>query len=139
MSSINKVILIGRLGQDPYMNYTANGTAVCNFSLATSETWKDSNGEKQSRTEWHRCNAWRKLAEICGEYLEKGSLVYIEGTIVTNEWTDDSGNDRETKEIRVYTLKMLGSKQKDTQGAWTGGGKDTGKAASATVNDGIPF
>ena len=95
MASINKVILIGRLGRDPEIRYTPNGDAVANFSIATSENWKDKNtGEKKEKTEWHRLVAFRRLAEIIGEYLTKGSQIYIEGKLQTREWDDKEGNKR---------------------------------------------
>ena len=100
MAGINKVILIGNLGNDPEVRYTPSGDAVANFSIATSEEWKDKNsGEKKERTEWHRIVAWRRLGEICGEYLSKGSKVYIEGRLQTRKWEDRDGNSRYTTEI----------------------------------------
>ena len=97
MASINKVILIGRLGRDPEIRYTPNGDAVANFSIATSENWKDKNtGEKKEKTEWHRLVAFRRRAEIIGEYLTKGSLIYIEGKLQTREWDDKEGVKRYT-------------------------------------------
>ena len=104
---VNKVILIGNVGQDPEVRYTNNETPVCNFSLATTETWTKG-GEKQKHTEWHKIVAWRRLAEICGEYLTKGKQVYIEGRIRTNEWEDDSGNTRKTTEIEALNMQMFG-------------------------------
>ena len=106
----NLVILIGNLGQNPDIRYTQNGTAVATFSLATSERWKDKSGEQQEQTEWHRIVAWKKLAEICGEYLHQGSKVYIEGKLQTRKWQDKDGNDRYTTEIIVRELKMLDPK-----------------------------
>ncbi|MDL1976016.1 MAG: single-stranded DNA-binding protein [Deltaproteobacteria bacterium] len=99
MIALNKVMLMGYLGADPDTRYTRTGTAVTNFSLATTENWKDKQGEKQSRTEWHRIVVWGKLAELCQEYLTKGSPVYVEGRIQTNEWQDKEGNDKQIKEI----------------------------------------
>ncbi len=111
MSGVNKALLIGRLGQDPEVKFTQSGTAVCNFSLATSETWKDKDsGEKQESTEWHKIVAWRRLAEICGEYLRKGSQVYIEGKLQTRSWEDQDGNKRWTTKIVANSMQMLGSK-----------------------------
>jgi len=108
---INKAILVGRLGQDPEIRYTASGVAVANFSVATTDRWKDKNsGEMQEHTEWHRIVAWRKLGEICGEYLAKGRQVYIEGKIQTRQWEDKDGNKRYTTEIVANEMKMLGSK-----------------------------
>ena len=109
MAGINKVILIGNLGRDPELRYTPNGVAIANFSIATSEEWKDKDtGEKQERTEWHRIVAWRRLGEICGEYLHKGSQVYIEGRLQTREWEDRDGNKRYTTEIVAQNMQMLG-------------------------------
>ena len=117
MSGINKVILIGRLGQDPEVRYTPDGTAVANFSIATSEEWKDKNsGEKRERTEWHRIVAWRKLGEICGEYLSKGRQVYIEGRIQTRSWEDKDGKKNYTTEVIVFTINFLEKWGNDRQG-----------------------
>ncbi len=108
--SVNKVILVGRLGKDPETRYMTNGEAVTNVSLATSENWKDKNGEKQEKTEWHNLVFYRRLAEIAGEYLKKGSQVYVEGKIQTRKWQDKDGKDRYTTEIIVNEMQMLGSK-----------------------------
>lgn len=106
---INKVILIGNLGQDPEVRYMPNGNAVANVTVATSESWKDKNtGENQERTEWHRVVFFRRLAEIVGEYCKKGSKVYIEGKLQTRKWQDQSGNDRYTTEIVASEMQMLG-------------------------------
>jgi single-strand DNA-binding protein len=111
MASLNKVILIGHLGKDPESRYLNDGGAVTNFSIATTETWKDKNsGEKKEATEWHRINAFGKLAEICGKYLKKGQLVYLEGKITTRKWQDKEGNDRYSTEIRAEQMTMLGGK-----------------------------
>ncbi|MFH1672650.1 MAG: single-stranded DNA-binding protein [Pseudomonadota bacterium] len=110
MASINKVILIGNLGRDPEIRYTASGTAVANFSLATTDNWTNKDGAKEARTEWHRIVAWGRLGEICGEYLSKGKSVYIEGRIQTREWEDKEGNKRQTTEIVAYQMQMLGGK-----------------------------
>ncbi len=111
MSGINKVMLIGRLGQDPEVRYTPSGVAVANFSIATSEEWKDKDsGQKQERTEWHKIVAWRRLGEICGEYLRKGSQVFIEGKLQTRTWEDSDGNKRYTTEIIAMNMQMLDSK-----------------------------
>lgn len=110
MAGVNKVILVGNLGKDPEVRYTPSGSAVANFSIATSEEWKDKNtGEKQERTEWHRIVAFGRLGEICGEYLHKGRQVYIEGRIQTREWEDRDGNKRYTTEVIAREMKMLGS------------------------------
>lgn len=114
-TGVNKVILIGRMGDDPTVKYTAQGAAVTNITLATSESWRDKQtGENKEITEWHRVVLFGKLAEIAGEYLRKGSQVYIEGQLKTRKWQDQSGNDRYTTEIQVGingTMQMLGGKQ----------------------------
>ena len=110
MASVNKVILLGNLGEDPDLKYTPGGQAVVNMSLATSRKWKDKNDEKREETEWHKIVAWGKLAEICGEYLKKGSSVYVEGRLQTRKWEDKEGIDRWTTEINIFELQMLGKK-----------------------------
>ncbi|WP_316348496.1 single-stranded DNA-binding protein [Desulfuromonas acetoxidans] len=106
--SINKVILVGNLGADPELRYTPAGAAVVNFSLATSETYKDRDGNRQTKTEWHNIVAWRQLAEICGKYLHRGKQVYIEGSLQTRKWQDRDGNDRYTTEILANKMQKLG-------------------------------
>ena len=110
MASVNKVILIGNLGRDPETRYTTGGDAVTNLRIATTETWKDKAGEKQEQTEWHRVAMFGKTAEIAGEYLKKGSQVYIEGKLQTRKWTDKEGQERYTTEIRADRMQMLGSR-----------------------------
>jgi single-strand DNA-binding protein len=112
MASLNKVTLIGNLGKDPETRFMPNGDAVCNFSIATTESWKDKiTGEKRDQVEWHNIVVYRKLAEICQEYLKKGSQVYIEGALKTSKWQDkESGKDRYKTEIVCSEMKMLGSK-----------------------------
>ena len=105
---VNKVILIGRLGADPEIRYTPSGAEVATFRMATSETWTNKSGEKEEKTEWHRIVAWRGLAKICGEFLSKGKLVYIEGRLRTRSWEDRDGNKRTTTEIEATEMKMLG-------------------------------
>lgn len=105
---VNKVILVGNLGADPEMKYTPSGTPICTFRLATSETFKDRDGNQQERTEWHRVVAWSKLAEICGQYLAKGRQVYIEGSIRTRSWDDNDGNKRFMTEIVARDVQFLG-------------------------------
>ena len=105
--SVNKVILVGRLGRDPETRYTSGGQAVCNFTLATDETFKDRAGERQKRTEWHRIVLWGKLAEISQQYLKKGMMVYVEGRLQTRQWDDRSGNKRSTTEIIANVMRML--------------------------------
>lgn len=113
--SVNKVILIGRLGKDPETRYMPNGEAVTNATLATSENWKDKSGVKQEKTEWHNLVFYRRLAEIAGEYLKKGSMIYVEGKLQTRKWQDKEGKDRYTTDIVVNEMTMLGGKS-------TGGG-----------------
>jgi single-strand DNA-binding protein len=107
---VNKAILVGRLGADPEVRYTPDGTMITNFRMATDEQWKDKNGEKVQKTEWHRIVTYRKLAEICGKYLHKGSLVYVEGRIQTRAWEDKEGVKRYTTEITASDMRMLDSK-----------------------------
>jgi single-strand DNA-binding protein len=108
MSGVNKVILVGNLGSDPQIRYTPNGTAVANFSIATTERFTNKNGEKESRTEWHRIVAWGRLAEICNEYLKKGKQVYVEGRIQSRQWEDKDGTKRTSFEIIANSMVMLG-------------------------------
>ena len=116
MASVNKVILLGSLGRDPETRYMPNGEAVTNFSMATSENWKDKAGVKQERTEWHNVVAYRKLAEIMGEYLKKGSFVYIEGKLQTRKWEKD-GVTRYTTEIIADSMQMIGGKADASTGS----------------------
>jgi len=111
MASVNKVIVVGNLGKDPETRFMPDGKAVCNFSVATTDTWKDkATGEKKEATEWHRVSSFGRLAEICGEYLKKGSQVYIEGKLRTRKWQDKEGQDRYTTEIIADAMQMLGSR-----------------------------
>ena len=110
MASVNKVILVGNLGRDPEMRYMPSGDAIANFSVATTDNWKDKNGQKQERTEWHRISMFGKLAEIAGEYLKKGSSVYIEGRLQTRKWQDKEGNERQTTEVVADRMQMLGGR-----------------------------
>jgi len=112
MASVNKAILLGNLGADPEVRYTPSGTAVANFNLATHEQWTNKDGGKEEKTEWHRIVAWARLGEICGEYLRKGSQIYIEGKLQTRAWEDRDGNKRYTTEIVAQTMQMLGSANK---------------------------
>jgi single-strand DNA-binding protein len=139
-SSVNKVILVGRLGKDPELKYTQGGTPVVRFSLATDETWKGQNGEKQQRTEWHNVVAWRKLAEICGQYLNKGKLVYIEGKVQTRNWEDKDGNKRSTTEIVADNMVMLSGKADDSRSERSAPttASDSSSEPSITDED-IPF
>jgi single-strand DNA-binding protein len=111
MASVNKVIVVGNLGKDPETRFLPDGKAVCNFTMATTDTWKDkATGEKKEATEWHRVSTFGRLAEICGEYLKKGSQVYIEGKLRTRKWQDKEGQDRYTTEIIADAMQMLGSR-----------------------------
>ena len=122
---VNKVILVGNLGKDPDMKYTANGAAIANITVATSESWNDKQtGEKQEKTEWHRVVFFRRLAEVVGEYLRKGSQVYIEGRLQTRKWQDQSGQDRYTTEIVADEMQMLGGR--GDSGGSSGGGAPSG-------------
>jgi single-strand DNA-binding protein len=123
MASVNKVIIIGNLGRDPETRYMPDGGAITNISVATTETWKDKAGEKQEKTEWHRVAFFGKLAEIAGEYLKKGSQVYVEGRLQTRKWQDKDGADKYTTEIVANAMQMLGSRQ----GMGGGGGGDRGE------------
>ncbi len=107
---VNKVILMGRLGANPELKYTPGGAAVCNFSMATEEKWKDKGGEQQTRTEWHKIVVWGKLAEICGKYLEKGSMAFIEGSVHTRQWQDKEGQTRYTTEVNAREMRMVGNR-----------------------------
>lgn len=130
MSTLNKAMLIGRLGQDPEVRYTQSNTAVATLSVATNERFKDSNGEWKERTEWHRVVAWGRLAEICQQYLQKGSQVFIEGPIQTREWEDREGQKRYTTEIKALTLTMLDSRG-NSQGSTMGGGTPSAATKAA--------
>ena len=113
---VNKVILIGNLGQDPELRYTGSGTAVCNLRIATNESYKDQDGQFVEKTEWHSVVAWSRLAEICGEYLKKGSRVYFEGSLQTRSWEDRDGNTRYTTEIKAREMMMLDGRDTDHGG-----------------------
>ena len=115
MPSVNKVILLGNLGRDPELRFMPNGDAVCNFSIATTDSWKDKAGEKQERTEWHNIVMYRKLAEIAGEYLKKGSSIYVEGRLQTRKWQTKEGQDRYTTEVIADSMQMLGSRGSASQ------------------------
>jgi single-strand DNA-binding protein len=128
--SVNKVILIGRVGRDPEVRYTSSGSPVATFSLATDESFKARNGEQQQHTEWHRIVAWSKLAEICGEYLTKGKQIYIEGSIRSRQWEDQSGNKRTSYEIIARNMQMLGSRS-DAERAASSGSRPAVPAAPA--------
>lgn len=143
-NSVNKVILVGRLGKDPEVKYTQGGTPVAKFTVATNEVWKDQNGEKQERTEWHNIVAWTKLAEICGQYLNKGSRVYIEGRIQTRSWEDKEGNKRYITEIRADSMVMLSGKPDEARpeksaAAAAAASSDGGSVEPEITDDDIPF
>ena len=142
MASVNKVIIVGNLGRDPETRYMPNGEAVTNIAVATTESWKDkSSGEKKELTEWHRITFYRKLAEIAGQYLKKGSQVYIEGRLQTRKWTDKENVERYTTEIIADTMQMLGSRQGMGGGAsmdddyGNGGGNGGGNAPAPRQNN----
>lgn len=161
---VNKVILIGNVGADPELRYTPSGTAVTNFNIATNESWSDSSGERHERTEWHRIVVWRRLAEICNQYLRKGSKVYIEGSLQTKSWEAQDGQKRYTTEVVARDMQMLDSREdfesggSMSQGAGqpnegtrdvrsgspeNGAGKDTGSGGSGPPpfggDDDLPF
>ena len=134
---INRVFLIGNLGADPEVRYTQDGTAAASFTVATTEKWKGKDGQQQEHTEWHRVTAWRRLAEICGEYLAKGSRVYIEGKLQTRKWKDQQGNDRYTAEIVAREMKILsGGKGKSEPGP---GGHGGPFPEPPDIGDDVPF
>jgi single-strand DNA-binding protein len=134
--SVNKVILVGRLGRDPETRYTGAGQAVCNFSLATDESYRDRNGERQKRTEWHKIVVWGKQAEIAQQYLKKGSLIYVEGRIQSREWNDKEGQKRTSFEIVANTFRMLGSRSDSmAAGARASSGGEADAEASAAAGE----
>ena len=149
--SVNKVILIGRLGKDPELKYTASGTPFCRFSMATDDVWNDkASGERQEKTEWHNIVVWDRLAEICNQYLTKGRLVYIEGSLQTREWDDQEGNKRKTTEVRARDMVMLsgagegsgggGGQRRAAAVADMGGGGSSSTGSTSTItDDDIPF
>ncbi len=150
MASVNKVILIGNLGKDPETRYAPSGDAICNITLATTDNWRDkATGEKREATEWHRVVFFGKLAEIAGQYLRKGSQVYVEGSLRTRKWQDKDGQDRYTTEIRADEMKMLGSRQgmggsdapARSEGGYGGGGgagRDSGAYSGGGYGGGAP-
>jgi len=149
MASVNKVILVGNLGADPETRYAPSGDAICNIRIATTDTWKDkATGEKKEATEWHRVAFFGKLAEIAGQYLKKGSQVYVEGSLRTRKWQDKDGQDRYTTEIRADEMKMLGSRQgsgevppreREVASAPAAGAKKAPAANFGDMDDDIPF
>lgn len=141
MASVNKWIGIGNLGRDVELRYTASGEAICNFSIACTDSWKDKQtGEKKEQTEWVRLSYFGKLAEICGQYLKKGSQVYVEGSLRTRKWTDKDGQERYTTEIRGDVMKMLSGKQEGGSQHEPPPAKDKPKPSFADLDpDSIPF
>lgn len=157
MASVNKVILIGNLGRDPEMRYMPSGDAIANLRIATTDKFKDKSGEQQEVTEWHSVSFFGKLAEICGQYLKKGSQVYVEGSLRTRKWQDKDGNDRYTTEIRGDRMQMLGSRGGGGGGggmadfdappdnaprgkpSGSGGGGASGGGGFGDMDDDIPF
>ena len=155
MASVNKVILVGNLGADPEIRYLPSGEAVANLRLATTDTWKDKDGNKQEATEWHRVSYFGRQAEVCGQYLKKGSQIYVEGSIRTRKWQDKEGQDRYSTEIRGDRMQMLGGRQgmgdappRDSGGGSGGGSAGGGRPAAAQqpagggfndFEDDIPF
>jgi single-strand DNA-binding protein len=153
MASVNKVILIGNLGADPEVRYMPSGDAVANLRLATTENWKDKSGEKQEKTEWHRVSFFGRQAEICGEYLKKGSAIYVEGSLQTRKWQNKEGQDQYTTEIRGDRMQMLGGRggsnsfevvdnDRGMPPAQSSAGADSSRPAGGSINDmddDIPF
>ena len=131
-SSVNKVIIVGNLGQDPEARFTPQGTAVTNLSIATNESWKNQEGQIQDRTEWHRVVLYGKMAETAGEYMRKGSMVYVEGRLRTKEWEDQNQNKRKTTEIMCDNFTMLG-RRADNQSS------QNNRLESTTEDDDLPF
>ena len=137
--SVNKVILVGRLGKDPEVSYSNNGNAITNFNLATSRVYKNKQGEKVDETEWHRCVSFGRTAEVCGEYLHKGSLIYVEGRLQTRDWEDKDGNKRWTTEIIIDNMRMLGSKNDRGGSSVESSGNPFDKGPSDIPDDDVPF
>ena len=144
MASVNKVIIVGNLGKDPETRYAPNGDAICNNTVATTDSWKDkATGEKKEQTEWHRVSFFGRLAEISGQYLRKGSAVYVEGSLRTRKWQDKEGQDRYTTEIRADQMQMLGSKPEGEPAREHAKAKQDGYAPQPSgfsdMNDDVPF
>jgi single-strand DNA-binding protein len=140
MAGVNKVILVGNLGAEPELKYTTGGTAVCKLRIATSEKWTDKEGNKQEKTEWHSVTFWRKLAEICGQYLHKGMQVYIEGKLQNDTWEQD-GTKRYSYSIQGHTMQMLGSAGGggNRQGSEGSPEEETARGEASAESDDIPF
>jgi single-strand DNA-binding protein len=141
MASVNKVILIGNLGRDPEIRTTPQGTSLARFSVATTTTWKDASGARQERTEWHDVVAWEKLAQICGEYLHKGKMVYVEGSLQTRSWEDQSGQKRYKTEIKANNVVMLSPRVEGGRaGAGAAPAREVAETAEpGTYDDDVPF
>ncbi|MFQ3248443.1 MAG: single-strand DNA-binding protein [Glaciecola sp.] len=133
---VNKVILVGNLGNDPEVRYMPNGNAVANLSIATSESWKDQQGQLQEKTEWHKVTMYRRLAEVAGEYLKKGSQIYLEGKLQTRKWQDQQGNDRYTTEVIADQMQMLGGRNEGAGGGQNSGGGQGGYQQRPADNQG---
>ena len=138
-NSLNKVILIGNLGQDPEARFTPQGTAVTNLSIATNESWKDQSGETQDRTEWHRVVMYGRMAETATEYMKKGQMVYVEGRLHTREWEDQNQIKRKTTEIRCDNFTMLGRRSDASAGQSQGTMSPSPSAPDSEVDDDLPF
>jgi single-strand DNA-binding protein len=144
MASVNKVILIGNLGKDPEIRTTPQGTSLARFSVATTTNWKDSSGARQEKTEWHDVVAWEKLAQICGEYLHKGKMVYVEGSLQTRSWEDQNGQKRYKTEVKANNVVML-SPRDPSRAAGAGAGAGTAPrevsevAEAPAYDDDVPF
>jgi single-strand DNA-binding protein len=139
MAGVNKVILIGNLGANPEVKYLSNGTTVANFRMATTENWVNRSGEKTTLTEWHRVVAFGRLAEICGEYLNKGKQVYVEGRLRTRTWEDKDGNKRSTTEIVASRMQMLGAAGAAAEVPDTGKDLDIDHEPPPGADDDVPF
>lgn len=141
MSGVNKVIILGKLGQDPELKHTPNGAAVCNMSIATSEKWKDkTSGEAKSETQWHRVVVWGKMAELCNQYLAKGRDAYVEGKLQTRSWEDKDGNKRYTTEINATTVQFIGGQDRAASNGADNSNQDVNTKSDANfATDSIPF
>ncbi|HEY7368315.1 MAG TPA: single-stranded DNA-binding protein [Thermoanaerobaculia bacterium] len=142
MASVNKVILIGNLGRDPEMRTTPQGTTLARFSVATTTSWKDASGARQDRTEWHDVVAWDKLAQICGEYLHKGKMVYVEGSLQTRSWEDQTGQKRYKTEIKANNVVMLSPRSDAARGAAREAETEVAEPPAAPAyagDDDVPF
>lgn len=138
MGNLNKVMLIGRLGADPEVRYTQSNTAVATLNLATTERYKDSNGELQESTEWHRIVAWGRLAEICQQYMKKGGQIYVEGSLQTRAWEDKEGQKRYTTEVKALSIQMLDSKSDGGSGS-SNNKQEEAATVDAQDDDDLPF